>query len=57
MYTRCADLVGLLNDLPLLLVELKTHVRNLNHAYAGNLSGYRHTIPRLFWHNDLIILF
>jgi len=56
MYTRRADLVGFVNGLPLLFVELKaTHAR-LEAAYDGNLSDYKDTIPQLFWFNALVIL-
>jgi type I restriction enzyme R subunit len=56
MYTRRADLVGFVNGLPLLFIELKAHTRNLKLAYDGNLSDYKRTIPQLFWYNGLIIL-
>src|SRR6266545_4732739 len=56
MYTRRADLVGFVNGLPLLFVELKAHTRNLKLAYDGNLSDYKRTIPQIFWYNGLIVL-
>jgi type I restriction enzyme R subunit len=56
MYTRRADLVGFVNGLPLLFIELKAHTRNLKHAYDGNLHDYKDTIPHLFWYNGLIVL-
>ncbi|MBN1458197.1 MAG: type I restriction endonuclease subunit R, partial [Armatimonadetes bacterium] len=56
MYTRRPDLVGFVNGLPLLFVELKaTHVA-LESAYKNNLRDYKDTIPHLFWPNGLIIL-
>ena len=56
MYTRRADLVGFVNGIPLVFIELKaTHTR-LETAYTGNLSDYKNTIPQLFWYNALIIL-
>ncbi|MBS1252939.1 MAG: hypothetical protein MAG451_01982 [Anaerolineales bacterium] len=45
-YTRRADLVGFVNGLPLVFVELKRHHRRLKHAYDGNLRDYVDTIPR-----------
>ncbi len=56
MYTWRADLVGFVNGIPLVFVELKaTHTR-LETAYTGNLSDYKNTVPQLFWYNALIIL-
>ncbi|HLW01390.1 MAG TPA: type I restriction endonuclease subunit R [Ktedonobacterales bacterium] len=56
MYKRRADLIGFINGLPLVFVELKASHRRLEHAYNDNLSDYRDTIPQLFWYNALIIL-
>lgn len=56
MHTRRADLVGFLNGLPLLFIELKAAHRRLETAYTGNLRDYKDTIPQLFWPNALIIL-
>lgn len=56
MYTRRADLVGFVNGIPLLFVELKaTHAR-LEDAYNKNLKDYKDAIPQLFWYNAFIIL-
>src|SRR5205085_5151824 len=51
-----ADLVGFVNGLPLVLVELKATQRRLEDAYQHNLRDYKDTIPRLFWYNAVIIL-
>jgi type I restriction enzyme R subunit len=56
MHTRRADLVGFVNGLPLLLVELKAVHRHLETAFTGNLRDYKDTIPQIFWPNALIIL-
>jgi len=56
MYTRRADLVGFVNGLPLLFIELKAVHRELETAYRKNLTDYKDTIPQLFWYNALIIL-
>ena len=56
MYTRRADLVGFVNGLPLLFIELKATHRRLETAFTGNLRDYKDTIPQLFWPNALIIL-
>lgn len=56
MYKRRADLVGFVNGLPLLFMELKKSHGKLEHAYKHNLKDYKATIPQLFWYNAFIIL-
>ncbi len=56
MYTRRADLVGFVNGLPLVFVELKAAHRQLKNAYRNNLRDYKNAIPQLFWTNALVIL-
>ncbi len=56
MHTRRADLVGFVNGLPLIVVELKAHYRHLEDAFNGNISDYKDTIPQLFWYNAAIIV-
>lgn len=56
MYKRRADLVGFVNGLPLVFIELKASHRRLEHAYQDNLRDYKSTIPQIFWYNALIIL-
>ncbi|MBI4572591.1 MAG: type I restriction endonuclease subunit R, partial [candidate division NC10 bacterium] len=56
MYTRRADLVGFVNGLPLLFVELKAAHKSIESAFQRNLRDYKATIPHLFWYNGLIIL-
>jgi type I restriction enzyme, R subunit len=51
-----ADLIGFVNGIPLLFIELKASHRALENAYRGNLSDYKTTVPQLFWYNALIIL-
>ncbi|WP_013627797.1 type I restriction endonuclease subunit R [Rubinisphaera brasiliensis] len=56
MHKRRPDLVGFVNGLPLVFIELKgSHVK-IEHAYQHNLKDYRETIPQLFWFNGLVIL-
>ncbi len=56
MHTRRADLVGFVNGLPLVFIELKaTHVQ-MKTVYTGNLTDYKDTVPHIFWPNALIIL-
>jgi len=56
LYRRRADIIGFVNGLPLLFVELKNVSKDLRAAYDKNLADYRDTVPHLFWHNALIIL-
>lgn len=56
IYTRRADLIGFINGLPLLFIELKAVHKNLEDAYRDNLTDYKNTIPKLFWYNAITIL-
>jgi len=56
MYKRRTDLLGFVNGLPLVFVELKASHKRLEHAYQHNLRDYKNTIPSLFWYNAFIIL-
>lgn len=56
MYKRRADLMGFVNGIPLLFVELKAAHKQIQTAFTGNLTDYKDTIPQLFWFNAFIIL-
>lgn len=56
LYERRTDLLGFVNGIPLLFMELKAAHRNLEHAYNDNLRDYRDTIPQLFVPNGFIVL-
>ena len=56
MYTRRPDLLGFVNGLPLVFIELKGVDKKVEAAYKDNLTDYKDTIPQLFWCNALIIL-
>lgn len=56
IYRRRADIVGFVNGIPLVFMELKTVSRDIRHAYEENLADYKDTIPHLFHHNAFIIL-
>jgi type I restriction enzyme R subunit len=56
MYKRRADLVGFVNGLPLIFIELKAVHKKLENAYKDNLTDYKDTIPQIFWYNAFIIL-
>jgi len=51
-----ADLIGFVNGIPLVFIELKASHKALVNAYNFNLSDYRTTIPQVFWFNAVIIL-
>jgi type I restriction enzyme R subunit len=56
MYRRRCDLVGFINGLPLVFVELKASHTRLQDAYDRNLRDYRDTISNLFWYNGVVVL-
>ena len=56
LYHRRADIVGFVNGIPLLFIELKNIHKDIRTAYEKNLSDYKDTIPHLFHHNAFIIL-
>jgi type I restriction enzyme R subunit len=56
LYKRRADLVGFVNGIPLVFIELKASHHNLKEAYDNNLRDYRDSIPHLFVPNAFLIL-
>jgi len=56
LYHRRTDLIGFVNGIPLVFIELKASHRNLKHAYDDNLSDYRDAIPLLFIPNGFLLL-
>lgn len=55
LYHRRADLVGFVNGLPLVFMELKNHYVDVEDAFNNNYSDYLDTIPQLFWYNAFLI--
>ena len=55
-YNRRPDIVGFVNGLPLLFIELKAHHKDVKVAYQKNFTDYTNTIPTLFHHNALVML-
>jgi type I restriction enzyme R subunit len=51
-----ADLLGFVNGIPLVFIELKASHKALENAYKHNLSDYKSTVPQLFWFNAAVIL-
>ncbi len=56
IYKRRADLVGFVNGIPLVFIELKASHERLENAFEKNLRDYKNTIPQIFWYNSFIIL-
>ena len=56
IYRRRADLVGFVNGIPLVFMEVKNLHKEVKAAYEQNFSDYKDTVPHLFYHNALVIL-
>lgn len=55
LYTCRPDLVGFVNGLPWVVVELKKPGVPARSAFDENLTHYKHEIPQFFWGNALVI--
>ena len=55
LYTCRPDLVGFVNGLPLVVIELKKPGVPARAAFDENLTHYKQQIPALFWSNALMI--
>ena len=55
LYTCRPDLVGFVNGLPLVVIELKKPTEPARSAFDENLTHYKEQIPQLFWFNGLMI--
>ena len=53
--SRRTDIVGFVNGIPLLFVELKKQNVDIINAYNDNYRDYLHKIPQLFYYNAFII--
>ncbi len=56
LYTRRPDLIGFVNGLPLVLIELKKPGVHLREAFDKNLADYKDSIPQLFHYNSFVIV-
>ena len=56
LYRRRVDLIGFVNGIPLVFIELKASHKHLKNAYSDNLRDYRDTIPQVFIPNAFILL-
>ena len=58
LYTCRPDLIGFVNGLPWVVIELKKPGVPAKQAFDGNLTSYKHAqngVPALFWSNALLI--
>lgn len=55
-YRRRTDIVGFVNGIPLLFVELKAASVDVQNAYTNNYLDYLDTIPQLFHYNAFLML-
>ena len=53
---RRPDIVGFVNGIPLLFIELKAAHRKLENAYNDNFTDYKDVIPKLFYYNAFVML-
>jgi len=56
LYRRRTDIVGFVNGIPLLFVELKKQSVDVRDAYECNYTDYQDTIPQLFHFNAFLML-
>jgi len=56
LYRRRTDIVGFVNGIPLLFVELKKTTVDVQNAYEDNYTDYLDTIPHLFYYNAFLML-
>ena len=56
LYRRRTDIVGFVNGIPLLFIELKKNTVDVQDAYTNNYTDYLDTIPHLFYYNAFLIL-
>lgn len=56
LYTRRPDLIGFVNGIPMIFIELKWVGKNLKDAYYNNIKDYKDTIPQIFWYNAILII-
>lgn len=53
---RRPDIIGFVNGIPLLFIELKAVHKKLENAYNNNFTDYKDVIPKLFHFNAFVIL-
>jgi len=55
LHRRRTDIVGFVNGIPLLFVELKNTNVDIQNAHTDNYTDYLDTIPHLFQYNSFIV--
>lgn len=53
---RRPDIIGFVNGIPLLFIELKAAHRKLENAYNDNFTDYKDVIPNLFYYNAFVLV-
>ncbi|MCC9168131.1 type I restriction endonuclease subunit R [Pontibacter harenae] len=56
IYNRRPDIIGFVNGIPLLFIELKNVNVHIKEAYSKNFSDYKNTIPHLFDANAFVVI-
>ncbi len=56
LWLRRPDVIGFVNGLPLVFMELKRFEAHIDNAYKKNYSDYLDTIPHLFHWNQLVVI-
>lgn len=56
LWLRRPDVIGFINGLPLVFIELKRFEVHIDSAYKKNYSDYLDTIPHLFHWNTLVVI-
>ena len=56
LHRRRTDIVGFVNGIPLLFIELKRNDVDVENAYTDNYRDYQDTIPQLFYYNAFVML-
>mgnify|MGYP001231589200 CR=1 FL=1 len=50
------DIIGFVNGLPLIIIELKAIDQKIKKAYDNNLKDYKNTLPYLFQYNTCLVV-
>lgn len=56
IYRKRPDIIGFINGLPILFIELKRTDKDIRLAYNKNLTDYKAVIPELFYYNAFVML-
>ena len=56
LWLRRPDVIGFVNGLPLVFIELKRFEVHIDNAYKKNFADYLDTIPHLFHWNQLVVI-